>query len=335
MSDNAMHRHTWLASKFGMPTERVVYGVALVVFTIFVGSTLPGLRPEPGYNLLLDGFLNNIAYELCAVLCFIRARKDPSFRASWKFLGIGLALYGLGNIYWTLLCPNARSRTLAIAGGCSMALLLSVRLRRAAARCPRYIRRLPPSLWLDGVVGGLAVGAIAATFFGPILAITGGSSAATIITTLAYPLLDVLLLLVTTAVLALFHWRPPFGLWCMAAGLILFSIADAIYLFAAGNGTYVSGGINRRCLGARHTRHWIRARLAAKTGGREASRLGIARHPSHCHPRRSRPARLRPRPQAASRCALPGCGNRRLCPRPSDRYLTARRTRWPTAASSR
>ncbi|MEO8328615.1 MAG: diguanylate cyclase, partial [Candidatus Nanopelagicales bacterium] len=220
-----------------------LYTTLSVVFATFVISTLPGVRSEPGYNLLLDGFLNNVAYELCAVLCFVRARKSNSFRPSWRFLGIGLALYGAGNIYWTLFIRTqdpepfpspADALWLAFYPFAFIALLLVVR---------EIADRLPLSLWLDGVVGGLAVGAIAAAFFGPILALTGGSTAS-VVTTLAYPLLDVLLLLVTTAVLALFHWRPPAGLWCMAAGLILFSIADAIYLFAVGNETYQSGGIN-------------------------------------------------------------------------------------------
>ena len=238
-----------LARSGSKPSRRIpLGGVALyttlsVVFATFVVSTLPGVRSQPGYNLLLDGFLNNVAYELCAVLCFVRARHSSSFRPSWRFLGIGLALYGAGNIYWTLFIriqdpepfPSiADALWLSFYPFAFIALLLVVR---------EISDRLPLSLWLDGVVGGLAVGAIAAAFFGPILALTGGS-VASVVTTLAYPLLDVLLLLVTTAVLALFHWRPPAGLWCMAAGLILFAIADAIYLFAVGNGTYESGGIN-------------------------------------------------------------------------------------------
>ncbi|MFZ0322957.1 MAG: EAL domain-containing protein [Actinomycetes bacterium] len=233
------------ASRSWLPVSgrAFLYASLCIVFGIFVASTIPGVRPVPGYNLVLDGFLNNIAYELCAVLCFVRARNAVSFRPSWFFLGVGLALYGAGNIYWTVfvrtLDPEpfpspADALWLSFYPFVFIALLLVVR---------EISDQLPLSLWLDGVVGGLAVGAIAAAFFGPILAITGGS-AASVVTTLAYPLLDVLLLLVTTAVLALFHWRPPAGLWAMAAGLILFSIADAIYLFAVGNGTYESGGIN-------------------------------------------------------------------------------------------
>ena len=69
------------------------------------------------------------------------------------------------------------------------------------------------------MVGGLAVAGVAAAFFGPILAVTGGSKAA-VVTTLAYPLLDVLLLLVVTALVALFSWRPPVSLWLLFGGLV-------------------------------------------------------------------------------------------------------------------
>ena len=123
-------------------------------------------------------------------------------------LGVGLALYGAGNIYWTIFIRTqdpepfpsvADALWLSFYPCAFIALLLIVR---------EIAEGVPLSLWLDGVVGGLAVAGVAAAFFGPVLAITGGSTAA-VVTTLAYPLLDVLLLLVVTALLALFHWRPP------------------------------------------------------------------------------------------------------------------------------
>ena len=56
-------------------TPRALYVVVTLVYATFVISTIPGVRPHPGYNLLLDGILNNIAYELSAVVCFVRARN--------------------------------------------------------------------------------------------------------------------------------------------------------------------------------------------------------------------------------------------------------------------
>ena len=86
-----------------------LYVVVALVYGAFLISTIPGVRPHAGYNVFLDGFLNNIAYELSAVVCFVRARNARSYRRSWNWLGAGLALYGAGNIFWTLFIRTAGS----------------------------------------------------------------------------------------------------------------------------------------------------------------------------------------------------------------------------------
>ena len=227
----------------GRLLTRGLYLVTCLVYVTFVVSTVPGVRPIPGYNLLLDGWLNNIAYMLSPLICLARSRRASSFRRSWLILSAGLTLYGLGNVYWTIfirpLDPEpfpsvADALWLSFYGFAFVALLLVVR---------EMAERLPLSLWLDGIVAGLAVAAVMTVVAGPVLAATGGSAAA-VVTTLAYPLLDVVLLLIVTAVLALFRWRPPIGLWFLAGGLTAFVLADLIYLFHAANGTYQPGGLN-------------------------------------------------------------------------------------------
>ncbi len=258
---------TW--SKHSAVWTRVLYALVFVVYAAFVISTLPGVRPHAGYNVFLDGFLNNIAYELSAVVCFVRARNARSYRRSWNLLAAGLALYGAGNIFWTIFIRPQNPEPFPSVGDALwlsfypcvfIALLLIVR---------EIAEDVPLSLWLDGVVGGLAVAGVAAAFFGPILAITGGSKAA-VVTTLAYPLLDVLLLLVVTAVVALFNWHPPVSLWLLLGGLVLFAVADAVYLFSATNGTYRPGGLGDAV--------WVAATLVigfAPTRSKQASGIPL------------------------------------------------------------
>jgi diguanylate cyclase (GGDEF)-like protein len=221
-----------------------VYAAMGLVLTVFVGSTIPGVRPHAGYNLVLDGIFNNVAYLFAPLVCWVRARNSQQYRVSWRILAVGLLLYGLGNVYWTIwIRPLDPEPFPTFADGlwlsfypCAFAALLLLLRERT--------ERLPASLWLDGVVGGLAVAAgAAAAFVGPILSVTSGGTAA-VITTTAYPLLDVLLLFVVVALLALFHWRPPPGLWFLTAGLVLFVVADAVYLVAASGETYEPGGLN-------------------------------------------------------------------------------------------
>jgi diguanylate cyclase (GGDEF)-like protein len=223
--------------------RRAFYGVLVVVLGVFVVSTIPGVRSHPGYNLILDGWLNNVCYALSPILCWIRARRATAYQQSWKVLAVGLLVYGSGNVYWTIfvrpLDPEpfpswADALWLSFYGFAFAALLLVVR---------DIADRVPLSLWLDGAVGGLAVGAISAAIVGPVLSVTGGSPAA-VLTTLAYPLLDILLLLVVTAVLAMYHWRPPRGLWLFMGGLVLFAVADGAYLVMTAHNTYQPGGLD-------------------------------------------------------------------------------------------
>ncbi|HTY71917.1 MAG TPA: EAL domain-containing protein [Actinomycetes bacterium] len=220
---------------------RAFYVVFAATLTVFVVSTIPGVRSHPGYNLILDGWLNNICYMLSPVLCWIRARKATAYQSAWKVLAVGLAVYGLGNVYWTIfvrpLDPEpfpspADALWLSFGAFAFVALVLVVR---------DIADRVPLSLWLDGAVGGLAVGAVSAAIVGPVLSVTGGSPSA-VLTTLAYPLLDILLMLVVTAVLAMFHWRPPRGLWFFMGGLMLFAVADGAYLIMTAHNSYQPGG---------------------------------------------------------------------------------------------
>ncbi|MEW1959047.1 EAL domain-containing protein [Kineococcus sp. NPDC059986] len=222
--------------------QRALHVVLLLVPAAFVVSTLPGVRPAPGYSLVLDGVLNNLAYEAAAALCLVRTLSIQGSRRGGYLLSAGLAVYGSGNVFWTIVV-----RPLAdppYPSGADLGFLLFYPLvfvaliLLAKQRDARHAR----SLWLDGVVGALAVGSVAAAaVIGPIVSAEG--SWAAVATTSAYPALDLVLLMVLAAVLALYGWRPPKGLWFLAAGLVVFVVADVVYLFATAQGTYVSGGL--------------------------------------------------------------------------------------------
>ncbi len=213
----------------------------LLIAVAFIISTLPGVRPHSGYSLLLDGVLNNLGYLAAPVVCFLRSRRSATFRASWRMLSLGLLLYGAGNVYWTLFIrPMAVQPFPSVADGFFLAfypcafVALTLLIREQS-------EKMPLSLWLDGLVGGLAASAVAgAAVIEPIVSTSTGSWAA-IATTTAYPLLDLLLIMIVTITLAAFNWRPPIGLWLLLAGLVLFSLADAAYLIETAHNTYVSG----------------------------------------------------------------------------------------------
>ena len=99
------------------------------------------------------------------------------------------------------------------------------------------------SLWLDGIVAGLAVATIGEMLvFEPILDSTGGRPIE-IATDLAYPAGDVLMLVLVIGVFALTGWRPGRAWAFIGAGLMAMATADSIYAYQAARGEYVEGTV--------------------------------------------------------------------------------------------
>ncbi|CAA9486930.1 MAG: diguanylate cyclase/phosphodiesterase (GGDEF & EAL domains) with PAS/PAC sensor(s) [uncultured Solirubrobacterales bacterium] len=104
-----------------------------------------------------------------------------------------------------------------------------------------HVVRFPPSVWLDGAVAALAVAAFeAALVLPPVVAASEGSLAA-IVTNLAYPLADLVLLMLVVATFALTGWRPGRAWLLLGVAFATSAIADSVYLLAVATGDYVEG----------------------------------------------------------------------------------------------
>jgi two-component system cell cycle response regulator len=194
----------------------------------------------------LDTFFSAWVYDgvilTSAVLCLLRAVLVRSERFAWACLAAGLLLWSAGEIHWTLSPDSADSTGPGIsdalwlsfypASYLAVVLLVRSRLRGASSR-----------LWLDGIVAALAASCIAAVFlFEPIL----GSSAepgSLILTDVAYPVADLLLLAVVTGVFGLTGWRPGRSWALIGAGFVVTAAADGAFLYQAALGDYVDGSL--------------------------------------------------------------------------------------------
>ena len=101
------------------------------------------------------------------------------------------------------------------------------------------------SVVLDALVASLAVGALVSAFTVSRV-ITGISgSPAEVITNLAYPLGDLVLIVVVVATLSMVGWPPDPVWWLLVAGFGLFAVADTAYLLGANSwyddGSWVDG----------------------------------------------------------------------------------------------
>ena len=239
-----------LTRLMGPPVRNIGRGRARAV-KILLGATLVGMvayaiHAVTGFgghavHVLSEDWVFNGLLAASALLCLMRAFWSKVERAAWLTLGIGLGCWAIGEIVFTI-DPGQVTESgfpapsdylwLVFYPASFITLGLLVRAR---------VRVFYPSLWLDGIVGALAIAALASQFvLPPIVAGTEGSLG-DVIGDLIYPLGDLLLLAFVVSVLAMTGWRPGRVLGIVAVGLALSASADWISLYWSATGHSESG----------------------------------------------------------------------------------------------
>jgi diguanylate cyclase (GGDEF)-like protein len=183
----------------------------------------------------------DVALAISALICVHRGLAGKRQRTAWLLLGIGLTCWTAGDVWFTIFFthdPSPPVPSIADLGYlaiypfayAAIGLLLRERTGHPGA-----------GAWLDGIVGALAVAAVAvAVVVDAVQESIGGDPLANA-TNLAYPLGDALLLALLVAGLAVSGWRPGRIWLLLAAGLAVFGVWDAVYLWAIATGTYSQG----------------------------------------------------------------------------------------------
>ncbi|MDO8184884.1 diguanylate cyclase [Conexibacter sp. JD483] len=170
-----------------------------------------------------------------AVACLVRAALVRDRRPAWICIGIAILIYSAGDAIWGIAFERDHMPWTAnlsyilfypfsLAG---MALLLADGRDRVAAR-----------LWVDGLIGGLAVGAYALAFlYEPVLSAKSVSSAETALY-LGFPLADLLLIGFVLTAFATQAWRPG-GVWILlGVGIAIFFSADMLFAYQSARGSF-------------------------------------------------------------------------------------------------
>jgi diguanylate cyclase (GGDEF)-like protein len=208
------------------------FGLCAVEFTFQLDS---------GLRTFLNGWVyDNIVFAAGAA-CLARGIAKRQDRLAWILMGLAVSSWAAGDTYWSLTFSNDPSPPapsfadvgyLAVYPLAYVALVLLLRSR---------IGSLRGGVWLDGVIGAFAIGAIgAAIVLQAVLGELGGSTAA-VATNLAYPLADVTLIALVVWALAVTGWRPGRTWGFLAAGLLVFAVSDCLYLYDTATGSYVEG----------------------------------------------------------------------------------------------
>jgi diguanylate cyclase (GGDEF)-like protein len=224
------------------PRAAIALAVLAAVLLVHAAHALTGFGPHAVDRALSDWMYDGFMVS-CAGACIARAALVRAERMAWLILGVGIASWSAGEVYWSLFFANDASPPApSIADGFYLAFYPALYAAIVLLGRSR-MRSFRRSMWLDGAIGGLAIAAMtAALIFEPVLRSTGGGAAA-VATNLAYPLADLLLLGLLTGLLAMTGWRPGRSLGLMAGALAFNGIADGVYLYQVAKSTYVDGSI--------------------------------------------------------------------------------------------
>jgi len=214
-----------------------VFG-AVALFATGVGPRPAGSAWDLGYDLVLY----NAVYLLGAAGCWRGARDRAAGGSAGRWLAAAFLASAAGNVVYTVLLARlAEPMYPSVAD--LLYLLYYPLVYVAVARLARdRVARVRPSMWLDGLIGALGAAALAiAVLLAPALqGMQGGP--AELVTNLAYPVADVLLLALLVGVGGVLGLRSDRAMLLMAAGLVCNLCGDIVYLDLEATGRYVEGG---------------------------------------------------------------------------------------------
>jgi diguanylate cyclase (GGDEF)-like protein len=210
-------------------------GAALVIVHDWIGIGGPGL----------DTAINGVAYDavvVCAGLgCLTRALRGGPERAAWLAISASILAWGAGEVWWTLYIegnPDAPYPSPADIGYLAfyplavLGLYLLVR-----ARAVELDRRL----WMDGLIAALGTGALGAALLFEFVADHTSGSTIEVVTTLAYPFGDVVLVSLIVGIIALTRWRPGRTWTLLLGGLAVMAVADVAFTLQSYEATLPGG----------------------------------------------------------------------------------------------
>jgi diguanylate cyclase (GGDEF)-like protein len=205
----------------------VVFGgtaLAILHDWLGIGGDSLGVVVEPIYGAVVLA---------AALACLIRAAAGAEERAAWLAATGALLAWSAAELYWRAAIegdpspPYPSPADIGYLGFYPLAALALVLLIRARAE------DLDWRLWMDGLIAGLGTSALGAALVFEFVAERTSGSTLEVAITLAYPLLDVLMLGLLIGVIGLTRWRPGRTWTLLALGVAAIVAADIAYTVEA------------------------------------------------------------------------------------------------------
>jgi diguanylate cyclase (GGDEF)-like protein len=224
------------------PARRTVFAVLGFLLFVHAAHAQFGLGGSGVDSLVNDWIYTAIEFGCCALVLW-RGISVAHDRAAWLWLGAGLVFWSIGDLLWTVWLNHVENPPYPSIADASYLLMYPLFYVSITLLLRARVRAVGVSIWLDGIMGGLAIAALSAALFaGPIIAASSGSAAA-VVTNLAYPMGDLVLLALVVGAFGLAGWRPGPAWVLLGLGMFVSAIGDTLYLYQEARGTYAVGTI--------------------------------------------------------------------------------------------
>jgi diguanylate cyclase (GGDEF)-like protein len=179
-----------------------------------------------------------VVLVVAAGMCLVRAAWVAEERAAWFAIGLGLCAHA-GGWLMDFYGYNGVAPVPSLSDALWLSAYLGLYPGLVLLGRHRFGRR-GLGVWLDGLVGGLALGAVAAgTALQPSLGSLSESWSAVVGS--AYPVADVVLLTCMATTFAASGWRPCRSGKTLVSGLLILVVVDTVFAFASVHGGWFAG----------------------------------------------------------------------------------------------
>jgi diguanylate cyclase (GGDEF)-like protein len=200
---------------------------------------VPSLEVGP----LFSRFAHDVVLVAASLVCLARvfSVRGPE-RLAWALIGAGVLAWSFGEIYYTAVLWTNPAPPIPSPADAGYLLFPPLVVAGALVLLKARNRGVPRRLWVDGLAAALGVAAVsAAIVFETALEYAEGAPLA-VATSLAYPLVDLVLLGIAAGALAGTGWRLDRTWMLLALGVATFWLADSMYLVRVNQGVYEAGG---------------------------------------------------------------------------------------------
>jgi hypothetical protein len=197
------------------------------VLAVLAAYVLDGVTRLGGdaFHVFMRNWGGQFLYFAGTALVVARARRPGPDRPAWMLLAAGLVAYSSATLLYVALRDTAtpplyvHALWMAFYPFAFVAIVFLLRGR---------VRPFPRSLWVDSLIGALALASLTIVWVFPPLVHAYGGDLEQIVPLVVYPIGDAMLLTLTLVAISLTAWRPGASWLLLAGGLAMLMLADTV-----------------------------------------------------------------------------------------------------------